>query len=125
MKASFVRLFSDSDGESHFDDIHSELNSVEFAPGIPPLFQSSEFRASKVSFFGAPARWKSDWHPSSGRHLFVVLSGTWEVTASDGERRTFSANDVLLVEDTTGKGHSSRVISEEDSIAVLVELPQS
>ena len=122
MRASFVRLFSDSDGESHFDDIESELNSVEFAPGIPSLFQSSAFGASKVSFFGAPAGWNSDWHPSSGRHLFVVMSGTWEVTASDGETRRFSANDVLLVEDTTGKGHSSRVISEEDSIALLVEL---
>jgi hypothetical protein len=123
MKASYVKLFSDNRGESHFADEDADLTSVEFAPGIPNLFLSSTFTASKVSFFGAPARWKSDWHPSSGRHLFVVLSGTWEVTASDGESRTFSANDVLLVEDTTGKGHSSRVISEEDSVALLVELP--
>jgi len=66
--------------------------------------------------------WQSDWHPSTARNLFVVLSGEWEVTASDGESRQFSTGDVLLVEDTTGKGHSSRVVSEAQSVAVLVRL---
>ena len=54
--------------------------------------------------------------------MFFVLSGEWEVTASDGESRRFAAGDALLVEDTTGKGHSSRVISEEGSVAAMIEL---
>jgi hypothetical protein len=29
---------------------------------------------------------------------------------------------VLLVEDLTGKGHRSRVVSQEDSLALLVRL---
>ena len=70
----------------------------------------------------APAGWTSDWHPSSARNLFVVLSGEWEVTASDGEARRFKTGDVLLVEDTTGKGHTSRVVSEEDSVALMIEV---
>jgi hypothetical protein len=123
MKAGYVRLFSDDQGESHFLDVHADLSATEFAPGIPPLFISSPFEPSEASFFGAPTDWKADWHPSSGRHLFVVLTGTWEVTASDGEMRTFSRGDVLLVEDTTGKGHASRVVREEPSLALLVTLP--
>ena len=123
MKASYVRLFSDDQGESHFQNIETGLNSIEFAPGIPPLLVSEGFEATEASFFGAPAGWKSDWHPSSGRHLFAVLTGVWEVTASDGEVRTFAKGDVLLVDDTTGKGHASRVISDEDSLALLVTLP--
>ena len=122
MNARYVNLFADIDGSSHFRELVSELSSTEFAPGIPPLFLSSPIESQQVSFFGAPAGWESDWHPSSGRHLFMVMSGEWEITASDGEVRTFSTGDVLLVEDTKGKGHASRVISDDDSLALLVKL---
>ena len=122
MKASYVRLFTDAQGETHFEEIQSTLDRVDFAYGMPPVFVSEEIAAQASSFFGAPAGWESDWHPSSGRHLFAVLTGAWEVTASDGERRTFSKGDVLLVEDTTGKGHTSTVISEEESLSLLVML---
>jgi len=54
------------------------------------------------------------------RNMFVVLSGEWEVTASDGESRRFAVSNALLVEDTTGKGHSSRVMSDTESVAVVV-----
>src|SRR5262245_42177111 len=100
MPAKFVRLYSTAEGPSHFQELESELLPIEFAPSIPPLFVSSPVAADQVSFFGAPASWSSDWHPSSGRHLFAVLSGEWELTASDGERRTFVKGDVILVEDT-------------------------
>ena len=122
MNARYVNLFADADGSSHFRELVSELSSTEFAPRIPPLFLSSPIESHQVSFFGAPAGWESDWHPSSGRHLFMVMSGEWEITASDGEVRTFSTGDVLLVEDTNGKGHASRVISAADSLALLVKL---
>ena len=123
MKASYVRLFTDDQGETHFEEISSTLARVDFAHGMPPVFVSEEIAAQASSFFGAPAGWESEWHPSSGRHLFAVLTGAWEVTASDGETRTFSKGDVLLVEDTTGKGHASKVISEEESLSLLVVLP--
>ena len=122
MKARYARLFSDDQGESHFQDLHADLTPTDFAEGIPPLFVSSSLPASETSFFGAPPGWEAGWHPSSGRHLFAVLTGTWEVTASDGEVRTFAQGDVLLVEDTSGKGHASRVISEDASLALLVNL---
>ena len=122
MKAGYFRLFADSDGESHFQDLESELSSFDFAPSIPQLFVSPFLPASQVSFFGAPAGWRSDWHPSSGRNLFCVMCGEWEITVSDGQERRFSQGDVVLVEDTTGKGHASRVIGNEDSLAFLVTL---
>ena len=51
-----------------------------------------------------------------------MISGEWEVTASDGETRRLAVGSVLLVEDTHGKGHSSRVVSETDSLAAMVQL---
>src|ERR1700687_3780033 len=117
MIARFVRLYSDASGESHFEDVDAELNLTDFATSAPPLFLSSLNPATQFGFFGAPAGWDSDRHPSSGRNLFVVVDGEWEVTASDGETRRFSSGSILLVEDTAGKGHASRVSSEEGSLA--------
>ena len=116
----YTRLFSDEQGESHFEDVEIEFASVDYAPGAPPLNLSATTKAKDFGFMQAPAGWSSDWHPSSARNFFVVLGGEWEVSASDGELRTFGVADVLLVEDTSGKGHRSRVLM--DSVAVMLEL---
>ncbi len=124
MKVAYVRLFADDAGESHFEDLEEHLTSVDFAPPAAPLNLSRFIAASKTAFFGAPSGWKGDWHPSSGRNLFFVLSGEWEIETSDGARRCFGPGSILLVEDTTGKGHASRVISNSDSLAGLVQLEE-
>jgi len=122
MIAHFTRLYADAEGESHFEDLQADLNPIEFVSSAPPLYLSHSSPASQFSFFGAPGGWQSEWHPSSSRNLFMVVSGEWEVTASDGETRRFAVGSVLLVDDTTGKGHKSQVISTEDSLSVLVLL---
>ena len=119
-----TRLFSDEPGESHFDEVEIEFASADYVEGSVPLKLSPQQAAVDYRFMDAPAGWTSDWHPSAGHNLFVVLSGEWEVTASDGETRRFKTADVLLVEDVAGKGHKSRVVSEEDSFAVMVKLSE-
>ena len=118
----YTRLYSDAQGESHFGDIEIDLTLTDYAPRAQPLSLSSFTPATQFGFMNAPADWSSDWHPATARAIFFVLSGEWEVTASDGEARRFSNGSVLLVEDTSGKGHSSRVVSEIDSLAAMVEL---
>jgi quercetin dioxygenase-like cupin family protein len=117
---NYTRLYTDAQGESHFADVEIDLALTEYAPPAPPLELSSSTPAKQFGFMNAPAGWSSDWHPSSMRNIFFVLKGEWEVTASDGETRRFSAGSVLLADDTTGKGHSSRVLA--DSLAVMVQL---
>ena len=122
MMATYVRLYSDASGESHFDDVEIDLASTDYTPSAPPLNLSAITNAAHFRFMEAPAGWTSDWHTSSARTMFFVLMGEWEVTASDGESRRFSVGSALLVEDTTGKGHGSRVVSDVDSLAAMVEL---
>jgi len=119
---TYTRLHSDAEGESHFEDVEIDLTLTDYAPPAPPLSLSSSTPATQFGFMNAPGGWSSDWHPATARTIFFVLSGEWEVTASDGEARRFEAGSVLLVEDTTGKGHSSRVVSQTDSLAVMVQL---
>lgn len=120
--ATYTRLYADEDGESHFEDVEIDLTLTEYAPPAPLLELSSTTPAKQFGFMNAPAGWASDWHPTSARNIFFVLSGEWEVTVSDGETRRFAAGSVLLVDDTTGKGHTSEVVSQTDSLAAMVQL---
>ena len=120
----YTRLFADDTGGSHFDDIEIEFTATDYVQSAAPLDFSTTFPASQVAFMRAPAGWASEFHVSSARNMFVVLSGEWEVTASDGESRRFAVGSALLVEDTTGTGHSSRVVSDTESMAVVVPLTQ-
>src|SRR5947209_4212194 len=117
-----TRLYATPDGESHFANSEIEFEPTEYVAGAVPLGLSQPMNASEVRFMEAPTGWSSDWHPSSGRNMFFVLSGKWEVTASDGETRRFGVGSALLVEDTFGKGHTSRVIGDVESVAVIVQL---
>lgn len=121
---TYTRLYSDADGDSHFEDVEIDLTLTDYAPPAPPLSLSSFAPATQFGFMSARAGWSSDWHPSSDRNIFFVLTGEWEVTASDGEARRFRVGSVLRVEDTTGKGHSSRVVSQNESLAAVVRLPE-
>jgi hypothetical protein len=51
------------------------------------------------------------WHPSSIPGLSVVLCGAWEIESSNGQRRILDTGDVLVMLDTTGKGHRSRTLT--------------
>ena len=119
---TFTRMYSDASGESHFDDVVVLFDSLNYTEGAPPLNLSQNTAASHVRFMEAPAGWSSDWHTSSARTLFIVLSGEWEVTVSDGESRRFAIGSAILVENTTGVGHTSRITSVDGSLAAMIQL---
>lgn len=51
-----------------------------------------------------------------------LLQGAFEVTASDGDVRRLTPGSVLILEDTTGKGHSTAVIGDDDGLVFGVAL---
>jgi quercetin dioxygenase-like cupin family protein len=120
-KIRYVRMYADPHGESHFSDEEAELKPVNFAPPAPPLNLSSPTPAKQLAFFEMPADWHGDWHPAPQRQFFVFLAGEVEAQVSDGEVRRFRPGNVLLMEDTTGKGHASRSVGGP-AIAVVVPL---
>ena len=118
----YTRLYSDSDGESHFSDEEINFELADLAPPAPPISVSDMIKAEGVLFVSSPSDWYGDWHPAPRRQFFFVLSGELEVEVSDGEVRRFSNGDVILLEDTFGKGLISRVVSNERCYAVFVPL---
>jgi len=119
---SYVRIYADAEGESHFEDVEVDLNLIEVAPGISPLFASSFAQASRYAFLSAKPGWREDWHPAPQRQFLVYLAGVTEFQVSDGEIRRLGPGTILLAEDTLGKGHISEVVGEADVIAVLIQL---
>jgi hypothetical protein len=118
----YARLYTAPDGESHFELIETKFAEVNYVESASPLELSETTATEQLCLMKAPAGWESDWHPSASRNLFVVLSGEWEVMASDGDTRRFRTGDLLLVEDVSGKGHRSRVVIDAESVAVIVVL---
>jgi len=119
-----MRLYADSQGESHFSDAETELRSVNFAPPAPPVNISAFTPAKHFILLNAPAGWFGDWHPTPYRQFFFVLVGELEVRVTDGEMRHFGPGSILFVEDTTGKGHTTRNIGD-DAILAVVQLAES
>lgn len=111
-----VRIYADDQGESHFEDIElpftrrgdTELTELQPATGII-------FRRTPPDQF-------IDWHPAPRRQYVITLAGEVEIQASDGEVRRFGPGDVMLADDTTGKGHITRGIGSIPRISIFVPL---
>jgi hypothetical protein len=98
-------LYADASGESHFRDIE-----VEWAEETRSGKLSRRLPATGIIFRQAPPTYDLDWHPAPRRQYIINLDAGVQITASDGESRVIGAGEVILVEDTTGKGHLSQAV---------------
>lgn len=118
----YVRLLADADGESHLERHELGLAATEFAPPAPTMEVSPLERASGFRLLRLPPRWVGDWHPSPAKMWIFCLRGRMEFEASDGHVLPVEAGGVLLLEDTLGRGHRSRVIGEHEVVLAAVQL---
>lgn len=98
-------LYVDEAGQSHFRDLEIALEVA-----TPGGRQSKTLPATGIIFRAAPPDYALDWHPAPRRQYIINLDAGVELTASDGERRVIGAGEVILVEDTSGKGHLSKAV---------------
>ena len=66
---------------------------------------SKRLPANGVIFRETRGEHHLDWHPAPRRQYIVNLDAGVKLTASDGESRFIGPGEIILVEDTTGKGH--------------------
>jgi len=119
---SYVRLYAGKDGVSHFENVRVPFDIRDYAPPASPLGVSESMKADSVLFVHQASSWNGTWHTSPRRQFAILVSGTEEVTASDGEVRKFVPGDVVLLEDTSGKGHKAKVTSPAGAIVMMVPL---
>jgi len=119
-----LRLYTDALGESRFETTTMPMALKEFAPPAAPFRVSDPQPAQNYVILEVGTQWGGAVpHPSPARIMAFSLSGCTRVTASSGESHTFVAGDCLLHDDTSGKGHSTEVISDVPARWVFIRLP--
>jgi len=111
-----VRLYTGSDNESHFEDIEIEMNPVR------DMAASALQPAAGVMFRYAAPTHLSTYHTAPRRQYVITLSGRVEIEIGDGTVRSFGPGDVMLAEDTTGRGHITRVVGGQPRRYIFVPL---
>ncbi|MFH1070677.1 MAG: hypothetical protein V1794_13765 [Candidatus Glassbacteria bacterium] len=112
-----TKVFSDELGESHFGEVEIELAD---AGRIGRL--SARQKASGIVFRENDESYDYDWHNAPARQYVILLDGNIELETSDGEIRRFTGGDVLLVEDTAGRGHRTRTVDGRKRRSLFVTL---
>jgi hypothetical protein len=108
------RLYTGSDGQSHFETIDL-AKTPDWTKGLA---------TTRISFRTDPVGHFIDWHPAPRRQFVIILSGQLEIGLGDGTKHVFGAGDARLVEDTTGKGHTTRVHGNQPCVTATVPLAQ-
>jgi len=106
----YLRIYSDSDGCSHFEIKAIGLESKDYAPPAPPLNTSVLESANNSLFLELPVGWYGDWHTTPVRQWLILMTGECEFEAGDGERSIRKAGDVVLLDDKSGNGHKTKVL---------------
>ena len=110
-------LYNDAKGESHFRDI--EIERAEERRGSK---LSKRLPATGIIFRETVASYSLDWHPAPRRQYIINLDAAAKLTASDGESRIIGAGEVILVEDTSGKGHLSEAVAGKMRHSIFVPI---
>ncbi|NNF47829.1 MAG: cupin domain-containing protein [Desulfofustis sp.] len=109
----YIRIFSDAEGCSHFEIKKIELTSNNYAPPALPLYTSSPESTNSLVFLELPKDWFGEWHPTPVRQWLILMTGEVEIETGNGNKFISRAGDVVLLDDTTGKGHQSRALGNE------------
>ena len=112
-----TRIYTGPDDLTHFTDIEVPLDD---AGTIGQL--SEPIPVTSVIFRETPPDYDFDWHPAPRRQYIVMLDGSIEIEVGDGETRRFAGGDVLLVEDTTGRGHRTRALDGNVRRSIFITL---
>lgn len=123
MATTYERIYADEDGESHFETVEVAFKEVDYAPPAEPMHVSELEDASRFGFVTAGSGPLGDWHPTPVRQYMIPISGEFEITVSDGSKRRFGPGRPLLLEDQTGKGHYTTMVSEDPAVLAVIHLP--
>jgi quercetin dioxygenase-like cupin family protein len=114
---SFVRIFTDIDGKTKFEEF-----SIPFVFEEGLLVGTFKGKTNWVEFRQQPPGFIQDWHTAPRRQYVITLTGEAELEAGSGEKRTFGPGDVLLADDLTGGGHVTKVISDVVRLSIAVPI---
>ena len=110
-----TRLFTGPDNQTHAEEVE-----LRFTGGSSGEVSKMMQVTGAELHLGAAGN-VSDWHRGPRRQYVITLSGRGELEVAGGKKISIEPGHISLIEDTTGKGHITRVIGTEDR--VTLQLP--
>ena len=95
-RVTYHRIYTDSQGDSHFDVVTVEQSLARAAPPAAPFYVSGDSPASKYRFYTFQPGWVGDWHPCPARQFLSLMTGAVEMETTDGTVRRFAPGDLAL-----------------------------
>ena len=118
----YLEIFSDAQGISHLKDGRLNWQGRVGTSNLPTLATAAT-PAKQIRFIRLPKGQQQDWHPAPAKQFVIVLSGMVEVETEDGQRQTGGPGSVALVGDTTGRGHRTNVVGDEEVVLAFISVP--
>jgi quercetin dioxygenase-like cupin family protein len=111
-----TRLYTGPDGQTHAEEIEAKF----IAGGTNEAYKMMATTGAELHR-AAPGT-VIDWHTAPRRQYVITLSGQGEVEVSGGKKIHIGPGHIDLVEDTTGKGHITRVLGNEERVTLQLPL---
>lgn len=113
---TITRLYTGPDGQTHAEEI-----PAKFAAGGNSEV-SKMMNTARAELHRAAPGTVIDWHTAPRRQYIITLSGRGELEVAGGQKIQVGPGHIELVEDTTGKGHITRVVGNEDRVTLQLPL---
>jgi mannose-6-phosphate isomerase-like protein (cupin superfamily) len=111
MEKTAKLVVTGEDGKTRFTE-----TTVEFVPveGVSPggVFQAAALGSSDAALVQFEADFSCEFHHTPSPTWMFVMTGQMEIEVSDGAKQIISPGDFIRLEDSSGRGHRSRVLSD-------------
>jgi quercetin dioxygenase-like cupin family protein len=118
----YTRVYTSPDGETHFADAETNGETRQAAESDLVGTVSTTFPVAGIYFREVVEESSAEPHNAPFELFIVGVRGTFSIEVSDGEVREFRPGSVVLVQDTVGKGHTTRRVGDEPRVTLMAPL---
>ncbi|MFJ4172053.1 hypothetical protein ACIPY3_21295 [Paenarthrobacter sp. NPDC089714] len=121
MPVAYIRIYTGSDGHSYFEDVRVD-GEVRGTPESNLRAIYGDLMAVDTAVFRHVVEEADDRtrHNAPRPQFVIILAGECEVETSLGDTRRMVPGDILLAEDVSGYGHTTRRIGHEDRLTMII-----
>jgi hypothetical protein len=120
-----TRIFTGPDGQARTEPIEMLLTPSATAPTTGTREASQSVAVTQLTAVRTSPGYVEDWHPVGRRQYVVMISGRREIEVAGGKKIALAPGSMMLVEDTTGKGHVTRGVGADDAISLVIPIAES
>lgn len=111
-----TRFYTGPDNQTHAEQVE-----LKFDPGRPAeVFKMLAVASAELHRTAGGS--SEDWHRAPRRQYVITLAGRGEIEVAGGKKVGVGPGSIDLVEDTTGKGHITRVVGAQDRVTLQLPL---